>query len=155
MPSARSVGADIACLLTTYARPVPAATEDPDETNDSPFRQLQLMVHYTQSDTYRIDRGPKPVPSEILCYSMAVSFHDDRASGGQVDVDMWEASVRPGGPGRVLALSPDAFAASVACAERELGPDNIRSEMVGGHRLMRVADKSPVDWLAAHYGRVG
>lgn len=154
MPSARTLGADVACLLATYARPVPPPQEDPEEAIDSPFRQLGMMVHYRETDTYRIDRGPKPIPPEILCYSMAATFLDERASGGWLDVQMREAVARPGGPGRVLALSPDAFAVALAEAEKCLGPDTVRSEMVGGDRMIRLKAVKPLEWLADHYARV-
>ena len=155
MPSPRSVSSDFAVLLTSYAREVPPSAEDPDEALDPPFRQLGLMVHYRASDTFRIDRSPKPVPPEILCYSMATTFMDERGAGGWFDVHMREAVGRPGGQGRVLALSPDAFATCLAEAERALGPASIRSEMLGGDRIIRVAAMQPADWLAAHYRRVG
>lgn len=155
MPSSRSVSADVGVLLSTYARPIPPAAEDPEEAIDSPFRMLGLMAHFRETDTYRIDRGPKPVPPEIICYSLSASFLNERASGGWLDVQMREAVGRPGGPGRVLALSPDAFAAALAEAERTLGPDALRSEMLGGERVIRVAAKEPTDWLADHYRREG
>lgn len=155
MPSARTLGGDVACLLATYARPVPPPQEDPEEAIDSPFRQLGLMVHYRETDTYRIDRGQKSVPAEILCYSMAVTFLEERAAGGWIDIQMREAVARPGGPGRVLALSPDAFAVVLAEAERCLGLDAVRSEMVGGDRTIRLKAAKPLDWLGSHYARVG
>lgn len=153
MPSQRTIGGDVACLLATYARPVPPPQEDPEEAIDSPFRQLGLMVHYRETDTYRIDRGPKPIPPEIVCYSMAVAFLEERAAGGWFDVQMREAVARPGGPGRVLALSPDAFAAALAEVEKCLGPDAVRSEMVGGDRTIRLKAIKPLDWLANYYSR--
>lgn len=153
MPSVRSVASDVAVLLSSYAKLVPPAAEDPEEAIDSPFRMLGLAVHYRNTDTYRIDRGPKPVPPEILCYSMAKTFAEERASGGWMDVQMREAVARPGGPGRVLALSPDAFAAALSEAERALGPEAVHSEMLGGDRVIRLVDRKPVDWLADHYMR--
>ena len=155
MPSVRSVSADVSVLLSSYARQVPPSAEDPEEAVDSPFRQLGLMVHYCASDTYRVDRGPKPLAPEILCYSIATTFMEERRAGGWYDVHMREAIGRSGGPGRVLALSPDAFSACLVEAERVLGPDSIRSEMLGGERVIRVAAKRPVDWLAEHYRRAG
>lgn len=155
MPSPRSVSSDIAVLLSSYAKPVPPSDEDPEEAVDPPFRQLGLMVHYRASDTFRIDRGPKPIPPEILCYSLATTFMGERSAGGWFDVHMREAVGRPGGPGRVLALSSDAFAACLAETERVLGRTSLRSEMLGGDRVIRVPAFPSADWLAEHYRRAG
>lgn len=152
-PSPRTVAADVACLLATYARPVPPAAEDPEDAIDCPFRRLGLMVHHRDTDTYRINRGPKPVPPEILCWTLARCFHEERRAGG-VDIPLPEAVVRPGGPGRVFALPPDALALAAAKAEQVLGSDAVRSEMVGGDRVIRLDARRPIDWLVAYYRRM-
>ncbi|WP_169054763.1 DUF4007 family protein [Azospirillum sp. TSA2s] len=151
MPSPRTVVDDISCLLASYARPLPPPPDDPEDATDCPFRQLGLLVHYRESDTYRFTRGPKAIPPEILCYALAAAFREERATVAEIDVPVREALARPGGPGRVLALSAEAFAEALSDAERLLGPKRLRSEMVGGDRVIRLAPLTTIEWLIEHY----
>ena len=46
VPSQQTLQRDIACLLQTYARPVPARNADPEEAQDCPFLELGLLTFF-------------------------------------------------------------------------------------------------------------
>jgi hypothetical protein len=154
MPSAKTLVRDIHCLLQSYARPIPAETEDPEDANESPFRELGLLVHHRDAGTFSLQRGVKNVPPEILGYVISRSGFA-QARQGQMRVPVKDVLSAPGMPGRVLGLSGDALAALLHQAEAALGNSVLSVRAFGGEKVLEMTVRSDTEWLAGFYDRVG
>jgi hypothetical protein len=66
LPNRRTLERDVACLLATYARPIPAGHDDPEEGGDCPFRELGLLSYFKTSGYYQLHQHTKPIPAELL-----------------------------------------------------------------------------------------
>lgn len=152
-PSRNTLTRDVQCLLATYARPLPPpATEDPEEGRDSPLRELGLVTHYTESDTYRIHRGNRTVPAAALAYAFARRFGAMDEAGAQASFPAVLAAA--GGLGRIFALSGEGLAAAIDAAEYELD-GGLTTAMLGGERVIHIAARAPEAWLAESLTALG
>ena len=71
-PSPKTLSRDIACLLSSYATPIPPTQEDPEDGHECPFRSLGLITYLRESDTYQLNRRKKDIPFEIVGYAFAI-----------------------------------------------------------------------------------
>lgn len=141
---------DILCLLSSYSQPVPPKPEDPEEGRDSPFRELGLVTHYTESDTYVLNRGAKQVPSAALAYAIALRYGADDIV--PAEIPFAAALAEAGGPGRIFALDGDALSTLFDTAENVLGGE-IGTRMLGGERIVYLKGRRPEAWLADHFAK--
>ena len=144
-PSRNTLTRDVQCFLGSYARSVPPTTEDPEEGRDSPLQELGLLTHYTESDTYRLHRGPRTVPAAALAYALARRFGAKDGSPAQASFP--EALASTGGAGRIFAFSGEGFADAIDSAEQEL-EGGLSTKMLGGERVIQIAGRKPEAWLA-------
>ena len=147
-PRRDTLNRDILCLLSSYAQPVPSNREDPEEGRDSPFRELGLLTHYTESDTYLLNRGAKQVPPAALAYAIALRYGAD--DGEPAEIPVAAALAVAGGPGRVFALDGDGLSTLIDIAEDALGGD-LGTRMLGGERIVHLKGRRPEGWLADHF----
>lgn len=147
-PSRDTLNRDVLCLLSTYARPVPPTNEDPEEGRDSPFRELGLLTHYIETDTYQVNRGAKPVPAAALAYALALSHGLEDGQGAEEALS--SALARPGGPGRVFALDGDSLSELLDQAESTLD-GRLTTRLLGSERWIQVEGQAPHRWVEAHF----
>jgi hypothetical protein len=148
-PVLRTLQRDIACLLSTYAVPVPNEHTDPEDASDSPFRRLGLLTYFRDSHTYRRNEvAVNTIPAEMLGYALSVS-----GALNEGDLPLREACFVQGGLGRSLQLSLDSFIDVVEKAEAELAGETVRVLGSAGERKIHVAARSSVEWLEAYYQR--
>jgi len=151
MPSERTLDRDLGCLLASYSRKIPPTNEDPEESRDCPFMELGLLSYFRTSGYYELNVGAKSVPPEIVGYALAKAFPDARAGDGRLDVTIHEASQVPGGPGRAFALPTEALFETVLRAEETRGEPEIEITGLAGERVIRVARRTPEEWLSRYY----
>lgn len=149
LPSPKTLSRDIACLLSSYATPIPPNQEDPEDGNECPFRLLGLITYLRESDTYQLNRRKKEIPFEIVGYAFAKASPED--NGDSFDLNLSEAIAKPECPGRTLALDADALISLLGEAEEVLGTELIYTHTLGGERFVRVRGLSPSGWLEKYY----
>jgi len=147
-PSRNTLNRDILCLLSSYGQSVPPNNEDPEEGRDSPFRELGLVTHYTESETYLLNRGAKQVPPAALAYAIALRYGAD--DGAFAEIPFAAALAQAGGPGRIFALDGDGLSTLIDIAEDALGGD-LGTRMLGGERIVYLKGRRPEAWLADHF----
>jgi len=143
-PSRDTVSRDVLCLLASYAEPVPAPRDDPEDGAECPFRELGLLSHYEQSGTYRVHRGDKPIPPGAFGYALAQRFGARKATA---DIPLSTALADAGAPGRAFLLDGDALDARLEHTESALG-DHLATTMLAGERVIRLGPCDPLDLLA-------
>lgn len=153
-PSLNTLERDLVCLLNSYAQGIPPRQEDPEEEPSCPFVDLDLIRHYRSSGHYEVNREAKPVPFELVGYTIAAAFPDTAEGDGSADIRLEDAQRQPGGPGRVFALTPEALFDTVLAAESECDSQDIQVSGLAGERAVRVIRRSPFEWLAHHYARM-
>ncbi len=151
VPARRTLERDIACLLSTYARTIPAQSEDPEEALDCPLRELGLMTHYKHSGYYHLDQSPKPIPPAILGYSLRQAFSGGGTGGPTLDIPLYDATQRPGAPGRVFSLTSESLFEVALKAETQRGPTDVEIAGHAGERVLRIRRKKPLEWLGSYY----
>lgn len=153
MPSRNTLSRDVQCLLQSYARPIPAEADDPEDANESPFRDLGLMVHHRDTGTFSAQRGIKDIPPEIFGYIASLA---DPTPGEQARnrIAMKDVLGAPRMPGRVLSLSGDALATLLQDAETTLGSSVLTVRAMGGERVVELLPFTPTAWLERLYRRV-
>lgn len=153
LPSRRTITRDVACLLQSYATPLPREHDDPEDATDCPFRQLGLATHHRDTGYFERRFEDRTLPPDLLGYVMS------KASCGVerevVEIAFTDALVTRGGPGRVFALNADGLVALLERAESTFGNDLARSYLLGGERMIATASRSSAAWLAGYYDRVG
>lgn len=150
-PSLTTLDRDVACLLASYGRPIPADTTDPEESRDCPFRELGLMSHLKSSGYYQVNQGVKSIPPEALGYSLGKAFPEVCEGNGTADISIHHAAQRTGGPGRVFCLSPETLFEVVLAAEQRCGDNRITVTGHAGNRMIRVRKQSLLEWVRQYY----
>lgn len=149
-PSVKTLARDVACLVASYAVPVPASREDAEDGRECPFRSLGLLRHHLGTDTYRVDRSGKGMPLEMVGHVLSLA-----ADPGEEyrRVGLAEALASPEGPGRVLALDAEGLVALLGRAEGALGEGLLRTTIEGGERVVRARNLGPEGWLRLFHDR--
>jgi len=150
MPSRLTLERDVACLLASYARTIPEERGDPEDNLVCPFTELGLMTYFKGTGAYEVHRGMRPLPPELLGYSLAraLGSHDE---GRHSDLPLNELWGLENGPARVFSLSNEAFFEAVldAVALGEL--DDLKVVGLAGERVLRVTHRPALNWLRAYY----
>lgn len=149
-PVQRTLQRDVACLLASYATPVPSEHTDPEDASDSPFRRLGLLTYFRDSHLYqRNEMEVSSIPHELLGYAASIS-----GATRNGDLPLREACFADGALGRCLQLGLDAFIALVEKAE-EVDDRAVRIVGSAGERRLHIAHCSrPEQWLEAYYSRI-
>lgn len=152
--SIKTLDRDVACLLASYAKPIPAETDDPEEARDCPLRQLGLMSHFRASGYYHLHQGVKPIPPTVFGYCVAMAFTEARAGNATTDISLYDAARVPAGPGRAFSLNSESLFEVASRAEKESRRHDIQIVGHAGSRMIRVAQRPPIQWVQAYYAGV-
>ncbi|OQB81208.1 MAG: hypothetical protein BWX88_04342 [Planctomycetes bacterium ADurb.Bin126] len=152
--SVKTLDRDVACLLSSYAKPIPGDTDDPEEARDCPFRQLDLMSYFRTSGYYQLHQYVKPIPAEVLGYCLSMAFPETREAGEACDVGLYEAGRAPGGPGRAFCLNSESLFEVASRAERDSRHGELQIVGHAGSRQIRVVRRQPIDWVEAYYASI-
>lgn len=153
-PSPITLERDLQCLLNSYAQGIPPRQEDPEEEPICPFVDLGLLRHYRASGHYEVNRERKPVPFELVAYTLAAAFPGTEEGSGTTDIRLEEAQSQIGGPARVFALTPETLFETVLMAESESEGEAIAVSGLAGETAIRVKRGRPHDWLEAYFDRM-
>ena len=154
-PSPKTLQRDIACLLTSYAKDVPPAMSDPEDANESPFRDLGLLVHFRDSGAFgRVGLKENEVPVELIPYALIEASDAPPPEDGYSEISVREACLLQGGPGRCFNMDLEAFHELCVHAETELGDARFQLTSLAGERVIRFSTMSSIDWLSTYYDRV-
>lgn len=154
LPSPATLDRDLNCLLSTYARTIPAIKDDPEDGHDCPFRDLGLFSHFRTSGYYQVHQGSKDIPPELFGYSLAHSFADASVGEGTVDISVHDAVRQSGGPGRVFVLTSESLFEVASSAEMQSTSGDIEIAGLAGNRVIRVKRRRPLQWLERYYQTV-
>ena len=149
VPSPTTLDRDVTCLLSSYAKPIPAGNSDPEESRDCPFQGLGILSYYSASGYYQAHRNPVGVSPQVLGYCLAKAFSDTMDSGNTSDIKVTEAAQAIGGPGRAFGVGAERLYEIVLQCEAI----SDRIEVVGhaGSRAIRIPNESPIEWAAMYY----
>ncbi len=152
MPAKNTLDRDIACLLNTYAKWIPAEKRDPEEATECPFTELGLMNHFRESGYFQMNQGMKDVPAELFGYGVSLLDAGDEGNGPfehrlSVLVQAQDA------PGRLFCLTNESLFETVVSVEKTLPKC---AEIVGlaGERILRLERFSPIEWIERYYSRI-
>lgn len=155
VPAQKTLQRDIACLIASYATVIPAETSDPEDADDCAFRELGLMTYSRSTGACSLNTGLKPVPPELIGYSIARAPFMTGGGQGTCDVTLREAASRDGGPGKVFVMGADILFELVLKAENELGRSSLAVAGLGAERTIRIVQRMKAcDWLESYYVRV-
>jgi hypothetical protein len=153
-PSPTTLDRDLGCMLATYARTIPGSHDDPEDGNDCPFRDLNLLSYFRTSGYYQLHHEVKPIPPEVLGFSLASTFEDAASGARATDISITDAARKAGGPGRCFALTAESLFEVASRAESLAENNEIQISGLAGDRVIRVKQRSPLDWVAAHYATI-
>jgi len=146
-PSARTLERDIATLLQSYAKPVPHRRDDPEDSSDSPFQDLDLIAYFAASGAYQLNFGGKRIPPAVFGYALSRANLGD----GRPDLSLTELERGTNAPGRVFLLRGDELY-DLLIAYDEGDPKWFVLRSQAGERGVRVAQTcSPTEWASLHY----
>ena len=147
VPAAKTLERDIATLLQSYARSVPAATDDPEDSSDSPFQDLNLLLHFGASGYYQLNFAPKQISRGVFGYAIACGL----CAEARTDFRITDLERATNSPGRVFLLrGDDLFDLVMTFEDQDKSMFAIRSQ--AGERGVRIAERAdPSDWMKLHY----
>ena len=150
-PSAKALQREVAVLLQTYRRAVPAETTDPEDNLDCPLRQLDLLTLHVDLDRYERRSAWGRLPPEALAYCLAVGYE---AADKVIEIGFADALNGAGGPGRLFNLDADGLSDALGAAERAFGAGAFRTRLLGGERVVQLQAGPPTSWLERHFTHV-
>lgn len=153
-PSAATLGRDLGCMLSSYARTIPGNLDDPEDGSDCPFRDLGLLSYFKTSGYYQLHHEVKAIPPEVLGYSLSVAFEDASHGAKSRDITITDASRKAGGPGRCFALTAESLFEVASRAESLCDGNEIQISGLAGDRVIRVKQQSPLEWVETHYAAI-
>ena len=146
-PKTKTLQRDMACLLSSYATPIPGEVTNPEDASDSPFRRLGLVTLFRDSHIYRRNEPDiARFPSELMGYAFA------RCGVTDASVPLREACFYDGGPGQSFQLDLNAFLDWVEQAETHRC--GIRIIGSAGERRIQITQCPAAQWLASYYETV-
>ena len=151
LPSAKALQREVAVLLQTYRRALPAETTDPEDNLDCPLRQLDLLTLHVDLDRYERRSAWGRLPPEALAYSLAVGHE---SADEVIEIGFAEALNGAGGPGRLFNLDADGLSDALGAAERAFGARAFRTRLLGGERVIQLEAGPPIAWLERHFDHV-
>jgi len=151
MPKTGTLERDVACLLSSYARVIPAADDDPEDGQDCPFRDLGMLSFFKTSGYFQSHRGLKDVPAELFGYCLSAAFCDAATEKGSTDILVLDAARQVGGPGHAFLLTTESLFELASQIESSKANGGIEIVGLAGNRAIRVANRSPLDWLKRYY----
>jgi len=151
LPSAKALQREVAVLLQTYRRALPAETTDPEDNLDCPLRQLDLLTLHVDLDRYERRSAWGRLPPEALAYCLAVGHE---AADDMIEIGFAEALNGAGGPGRLFNLDADGLSDALGAAERAFGARAFRTRLLGGERVIQLEAGTPIAWLERHFDHV-
>ncbi|MFZ3585287.1 DUF4007 family protein [Loktanella sp. DJP18] len=151
MPAAMTLHRDIAVLLQSYGRPLPAPSVDPEDNLDCPFRRLDLIVHRTDLDVFERRSALSVIAPEALCFGLlsTLTLAED-SDYVDIPLDHMGALSRLG---VATGRSVDAVADAIAAAAGTLDDDLLTIRQLAGLRMARVRVLPGEDWLKLHIHR--
>jgi hypothetical protein len=155
VPAQKTLQRDIACLIASYATPIPAESVDPEDADDCPLRELRLMTYSRSTGACSLNTALKPVPPELLGYAVARAPFLSSGGQGSCDVTLREAASRDGGPGKAFVMGADALFELALRAEHDLGRSSLVVAGLGAERTIRIERREKASsWLEAYYDRI-
>ena len=155
VPSLKTLQRDVACLLATYAKDVPPAAVDPEDATDSPFRELNLLVHFRDSGSYgREPMTAVDIPSELVPYTLLSAKTQLGQEQDHAEMTVRDACFMLGGPGRCFNLELETFYELCIDAESTLGSDRFEVVSLAGERIIRFKAMPRAQWLEAYFERL-
>ena len=153
-PSEKTIERDVACLLQSYARVIPAENKDPEDALECPFVELGLLSYFRTSKYYQVHQGEKEIPTHLLGYALSMAFEESRTGKDTFDISVREAATHEGGPGRAFVLTSESILLLALHAEETDPNKDIQVVGLAGDRRIRIRRMQPIDWLRNHYGRI-
>ncbi|NOD36647.1 MULTISPECIES: DUF4007 family protein [unclassified Ruegeria] len=148
VPSQKFLQREVAVLLQSYSRSVPAPYVDPEENSDCPLRRLGLLVFQSELDHYD-RRTPKAhIPPHVIAAGLSLlrREHDERLF--DVDLDGEGEGRRVA---RSLNVDTDTFAQLVTRSANALGSKKLATRFLAGERVASVRSE-PLDyWVDAYF----
>lgn len=149
IPSYQTLDRDLGCLLSGYSRSIPEEVSDPEESYDSPFKELGLLLHFKESGSYQLNFDKKNIPPAAFGYSLAKAIIADENQEYN-EVSVHDASLTENGPGKCFLLAAsDLFELVEGYGANKRTDISITG--LAGSRMINYAVKEPVEWVADHF----
>lgn len=145
MPAIRTLERDVACLLRSYAQPLPPEENDPEDNLECPMVDLGLLTYSRQSGSYTLIRGTKHIPFSVFGWLVSRT-HGTSDEPETIDLSLTELAYEPESPGRVFALSAEALY-EMMTRYRDEYPDRISLSSQAGERIVRLRSQASASWL--------
>lgn len=149
LPSTKTLERDVACLLSSYSRDIPPDNSDPEESRDSPFRDLGLLSHFRSSGNFQLHHQAKMINPYVFGYCVSKCYDD----AGMGDISVQRLLREPGGPGRAFILNSESLYETLVNVMNK--SDEIRIQGHAGQRAVAVPKRTPMEWVKALYQELG
>ncbi len=150
VPSPATLNRDLSCMLSSYAREIPAKNEDPEDGADCPFRELKLLSYYRTSGHYHFHNNIKQIQESVFGYVISISYPEIPNSSRSADIRLMDAARKSGGPGRVFGLSAESLFETTSQIESQ-SDALIQIGGMAGDRTIRIPTLLPDDWIDRAY----
>ena len=161
MPSPKTLERDVACLLGSYARPLPAEIADPEDATDCPLRALGLLVYHRDRGRYERRVQRRKVAPEVLalalCRMEGMSEEAAPPPDGEslAQVPFSSALSAAGSPARTLGLDLPGLDEALDEAQEALGAESLRRETLAGEQTILVRRRTASSWVEGYFHRTG
>jgi hypothetical protein len=154
IPSYQTLDRDLGCLLSSYSRAVPADVSDPEESYDSPFKELGLLLFFRESGSYQLNFDKKEIPSAAMGYCLSRSIQADENQQTN-EIPVHDAAALENGPGKCFLLVASDLFELVESYSATNSWSDISISGLAGRRMINYAVKEPLEWVADYFNAVG
>jgi hypothetical protein len=147
-PSIKTLERDVSCLLNSYSKNISSEQNDPEDSRECPFIELDLVHYYKSSNQYQINRKEKEIHPCVFGYSASKSF-DDLGLG---DITMQRLIGVPGSPGRVFQLTSETLFETVLSITNQYNGIQIKGH--AGQRAISFPNMDFIDWVLEYYASI-
>ncbi len=152
VPAQKTLQREVAVLLQSYSRSVPAPYVDPEENSECPLRRLGLLVFQSELDHHE-RRAPKaPVPPHVIAAGLSLLNRETDERLLDVDLDGEGEGRRVA---RSLNLDADTFAQLVARSADVLSSKQLATRFLAGDRVASVRSEPLEYWADAYFKTPG
>jgi hypothetical protein len=140
---------DVACLLSSYARTIPEENKDPEEGYHCPFRELGMLVHFKDTNTYHLNKNKKKIPGSALGYCLSLSAGVSDADVNEILIS--DAATELNGIGKGFGLGPNEIfdlVETVVQSEPECG---LKIVVLAGKRMIQFPNLKPNEWVRKYF----
>ena len=146
-PADTTLNKDVGVFLNTYSTTIPSDKSDPEDGNESGFKDLKLLTFFKDTGNYKLNRSMKKIPPHIFCIIIKNTFDIlDKEEASFSEIFQMSNS-----PAKIMCLTQEDFFEMTQNAVEKLGSSIIDIKGLAGSKNLKIGNFSTIELLTEFY----